>query len=191
MMQDIRAELHFYGKQYDRLGVIYLTTRQIPMPHPDVLFFCLVTLRLMTDKKFSTAGVARMRQKLAVGSEWEKVFTRDAQRPFDPLMELCEYSTLTKRVIRTQLLFKGSDKYAFMLGHSGFGFWQNKRPFDRCAEGAVYGLLEKIYTLKKQPEETALLWKAAQALSQAAFTVAGKGGYKDLAEKIYRDVVAG
>jgi hypothetical protein len=191
MMQDIRAELHFYGKQYDRLGMIYMAMPKIPMPHPDILFFCLITLRLMTDKKLTVAGLSRMRQRLAVGGEWEKVFLDEEQRPFDRIMELCEYSLLTKRVIRTQILFKGGDKYTFMLGYSGFGFWQSKRPFDRCAEGAVYGILEKIYTLKKdQPEEIALLWRAAQALSRVEFTVAGKGGYRDLAREIYNGVLS-
>lgn len=190
MMQDIRAELHFYGKRYDRLGMIYMAMPKIPMQHPDILFFCLITLRLMTDKKLTNAGISRMRQRLAVGSEWEKVFIDDEQRPFDRLMELCEYSLLTKRVIRTQILFKGGDKYTFMLGYSGFGFWQNKRPFDRCAEGAVYGTLETIYLLKKgQPEELDLLWRTAEALSRVEFTVAGKSGYRELAQKIYEDVL--
>jgi hypothetical protein len=63
MMQDIRAELHFYGKQYDRLGMIYMAMPKIPMPHPDILFFCLITLRLMTDKKLTVAGLSRMRQR--------------------------------------------------------------------------------------------------------------------------------
>jgi hypothetical protein len=55
----------------------------------------------------------------------------------------------TKRVIRTQILFKGGDKYTFMLGYSGFGFWQSKRPFDRCAEGAVYGFWRKSIRSKR------------------------------------------
>lgn len=192
MIQDIRAELHFYGRKYDRVGIIYMAMPQIPMPHPDILFFCLFTLRLMTNKKLSYSAVARMQDRLSVGAEWEKVFTQDEQRPFDQLMEVCEYSLLTKRVLRSQILFRGESKYNFMLGFSGFGFWQSRKPFDRCVEGAVYGLLEKLYELKKDdPEELALLWRAAEELSRVQFTIAYKGGYKELAQNIYDSVING
>jgi hypothetical protein len=192
MIQDIRAELHFYGRQYDRVGIIYMAMTKIPMPHPDILFFCLFTLRLMTNKKLSRSAVAHMQDRLSVGAEWEKVFTQDEQRPFDQLMEVCEYSFLTKRVLRSQILFRGENKYSFILGFSGFGFWQSKKPFDHCVQGAVYGLLEKLYTLKKDnPEELALLWRAAEALSRVQFTVTYKGGYKELAQNIYDSVING
>jgi len=192
MIQDIRAELHFYGRQYDRVGIIYMAMPKISMPHPDILFYCLFTLRLMTNKKLSYSAVARMQDRLSVGAEWEKVFTQDEQRPFDQVMEVCEYSLLTKRVLRSQILFRGESKYSFMLGFSGFGFWQSRKPFGHCVEGAVYGLLEKLYTLKKDdPEELALLWQTAEALSRVQFNVACKGGYKELAHNIYESIING
>ena len=79
-----------------------------------------------------------------------------------------------------------------MLGFSGFGFWQSRKPFGRCVEGAVYGLLEKIYTLKKDdPEELALLWRAAEELGRVQFTGEFKGGYKELARSIYDSIING
>ena len=192
MIQDIRAELHFYGRQYDKVGIIYMAMPKIPMPHPDILFFCLFTLRLLTNKKLSYSVVTLMQEKLSAGAEWEKVFTKDEQRPFDQLMEVCDYSYMTKRVLRSQILFQGDNKYSFILGFSGFGFWQSRKPFGRCVEGAVYGLLEKIYTLKKNdPEELALLWRAAEELGRVQFTTAFKGGYKELARSIYDSVING
>ena len=107
MIQDIRAELHFYGRQYDKVGIIYMAMPKIPMPHPDILFFCLFTLRLLTNKKLSSSAVTQIQEKLSVGAKWEKVFTKDEQRPFDQLMEVCDYSYMTKRVLRSQILFQG------------------------------------------------------------------------------------
>ncbi len=192
MIQDIRAELHFYGRHYDKVGILYVAMPKIPMSHPDILFFCLFTLRLITTKKLSSSAVALIQEKLSAGAEWEKVFAKDEQRPFDQLMEVCEYSYMTKRVLRSQILFQGENKYSFMLGFTGFGFWQSRKPFGRCVEGAVYGLLEKIYTLKKEnPEELALLWRAAEELGRVQFTGDFKGGYKGLAQSIYEGVING
>jgi len=189
MMQDIRLELHFYGKQLDRLGAVYLATPKIPMEHPEILLFCLFTLRLLTDKKLSSSAAARIQQKLAAGRDCEKVFKMDEPRPFEPLMTLSDYSFMTKRVFRSQLLFRGEGAFSFVLGHSGFGIFSNKSRFIHCAEGAVLGLLEKTYLLyKERPGSLELLWQAAVRLSQVDFQPPARGRYTELAKEIYEDV---
>jgi len=186
LVQDLRAELHFYGKKLDRLGIVYYKTPKIPVKCPDILFFSLYALKLFTSKKLSPPALTRIRQRLSLGEDLKKVFEREEDRPFDAPMALCEYSMITKSVFRSQILFRGGDKFSFILGSSGFGFFGNRKHFDHCAEGSIFGLMEKFYRMfKEDPAMLTALFAAAVLLGKAEFNADGGHSLPDMARKIY------
>jgi len=188
MAQDIRAEFHFYGRKLDQLAIVYYKTSSIPVTCPDILFFSLFVLKLFTNKRLNPSAIKRVQEKLTMGVDLRQVFDRLEDRPFDPPMMLREYSMVTKSVIRSQILFRGGEKFTFMLGSSGFGVFSNRRYFDHCVEGSIFGLMEKLYhSFQKDPTMLAALFSAATLLGEIEFQAASGFSLSDLAWKVYLD----
>ena len=180
--RDLRAEIHFYGKKLDTLGLVYFCSPKMPAPYPDVLFFCLYTAAVLTNKKISSSVAQRIMRNLQIGGEWEKVFDNKDKRLFDMPVKTGDYLGITKSVIRSQMMIdikndnKNEEiktdkntgiKIHFQFGTSGFGIFSNGRFFEICAENSVYALLEKAYRQNiVKPEAVELLWQAAGAFGK-------------------------
>jgi len=190
MAQDIRVEMNF-DRKMDSIGIIYYATSQIPVKYPDVLLFCLYSLGIMTHRKIPIATVSNIQTRLKAGEQWVKVFERADNRPFDPMMTIWKPTSaaLSRRVIRTQVLFRDKNKYSFMFGSSGFGLLSLRKNFIICGEGSVYGLMEYIFREhEKEQEYINVLWKAAERLGAVDFSISGKiKERKALAKQIFDD----
>ena len=168
MNRDLRAEIHFYGKKLDTVGIVYFCSANMPAVHPEILFFCLYTTAVLTNKKVSSSAAQRIMGNLQIGAEWEKVFEKEDGRLFDVPVKTTDYLGITKSVIRSQMMIDNKDtgiKIHFQFGTSGFGIFSNGRHFEFCAENSVYTLLEKTYRLNlSKPEAVDILWRSAVAL---------------------------
>ena len=151
---DLQSEWAFYGRKLDTIGHLYLRNTKMPAKSPDILFFLLFTCRLLTDKKLSITGANFIHNNLEHTSEnWLKILNWEEDRPFSCTCRVIPYRGYAKSAFSSSILFK-DDRPVFRFGHMGFGFFSNKKFFDFCSGGAVFGLMESIYNMhSKEPKE--------------------------------------
>lgn len=184
---DLQSEAAFYGKESEYIGHLYMRPETMRIQYPDILFFCLYTLRLMTDKKVSLKTAQSVQEKLSLGKELIKVVSWSEDRPFSLPARVIEYKGFKRDAFSASMM---ADKcIRFRFGRLGFGFFSSSKHYDDCAEKAIYGMLETVYEkIKKDPEGLDKLWKTAVAISclQLGANV-NRGNFQKTAETIYSE----
>lgn len=144
--QDLQFELAFYKRDLDYMGVLYFRPIQLAARYPDVLFFCMYACHMLMNKKLSLSGANAIREHLDYSpEEWLQILNWEERRPYTPPCKVTAYRGYAKSAMTSSMFFKA--KPVFRFGSMGFGFFSNKKHFDRCACGSVFGLLETIYKL--------------------------------------------
>lgn len=151
---DLQSEWAFYGRKLDTIGHLYLRNTNMPAKSPDVLFFLLFTCRLLTGKKLTFTGANFIHDHLEYSYEtWMKILNWEEGRPFSCSCRVIDYRGYAKSCFSSSIMFK-EDRPVFRMGCMGFGFFSNKKYYDFCAGGAVFGLMETIYNMhSKAPKE--------------------------------------
>ena len=180
--QDLQFELAFYKRELDYVGVLYFRPVQLKAKYPDVLFFCMYTCHLLMNKKLSLSGANAIREHLDYSpEEWLRILNWEEHRPYTPPCKTTAYRGYSKSAMTSSLFCK--DKPVFRFGNMGFGFFSNKKHFDRCAAGSVFSLLETIYKIHsgipegeiemgrrvsnaEQAKILAFIWQAASAVAR-------------------------
>ena len=198
MTNDLISEWAFYGKNLDTVAHLYLRPAQQPCLHPDLLFFCMYTCRLLVDKKLSLSMAQEIQRRLSLGSALEQSILRDEDRAHSLPAKTIAYSgRYTKNVISSSLMFRNNLHFRF--GHVGFGFFGNAKRFDFCAQASVFALAETLcgkYTdVGEQPDEgnirdekaLELLWAGAQRIGEVTLgRDLNRGNYRAAAGEIYK-----
>ena len=141
---DLTSEWAFYGAKLDSIGQLYFHPKDMKAAFPDTLFFLYVTTHLLTDKKLTISGATFIHDHLDHSEEnWLKILNWEEGRPFSCPCRLVPYRGYAKSCFSASLMLREEPK--FRMGYMGFGFFSNKKYFDFCAGGAVYGLIETVY----------------------------------------------
>ncbi len=184
----MQLETEFYRKDLDVLGQYYYRPAEMVAAYPDILFFCLYTTRLLTEKKFKLPAARELQNQLSLGEELEKVLGFAEDRPYTLQYHVAEFRGSAKTAIGASLII--SKSIYFRFGYCGFGILSRYRKrFAQCVSASVHALLETIYNKNKQNREYMdMLWQAVLALSRLEF---GKDvhnkNYLEVAQKIYVD----
>lgn len=203
--KDLQFELAFYRRNLDYVGILYFRPLELAARFPDVLFFCMYTCHLLMNKKLSLSGAKAIREHLDYSpEEWLQILNWEERRPYTPPCKVTAYKGYARSAMTSSLSFK--EKPIFRFGNMGFGFFSNKKHFDRCASGSVFGLLETIYKINSgMPEDEihvgrrvskpdqarilSLLWKAASAVARLEL---GKelyrGNWQAVATALYKGI---
>lgn len=151
--RDLQSEWAFYGGRLDTIGHLYLRGTKLPAKEPDVLFFILFTCGLLVDKKLSITGANFIHNNLDFSDEsWYQILNWEEKRPFTFPCRVIPYRGYARSCLSSSIFFR--EQPVFRSGRMGFGFFSNKKFFDFCAGGAVFGLIETIYKVhSKEPKE--------------------------------------
>lgn len=164
----MQIEMAFYGKGLKALGRYYYRPREMAAAYPDLLFFCLYAARLLVTKKLSLPTAREMQKCLAIGNGWEKVLNLAEDRPFSLPFQAVDYRGLTVSGFSAGMITGKS--VHFRLGYCGFGFFTNRRAFNRCAASSVFALLDLVYRRNEQDDRfREMLWQVAMSLGRLEF----------------------
>lgn len=187
-MKDLQSEAAFYGKDSDYIGQLYIRPENMNVDYPDILFLCLYTLRLLTDKKVALKTAQSVQEKFAMGKGLLKVVSWAEDRTFSLPARVIEYKGFKRDAFSASMLVDRCVRFRF--GRLGFGFFSSSKHYDDCAEKAMFGMLETVYEkIKQDPDAVDKLWKAIAAIGALCLgTDVNKGNFQKVAEKIYFDV---
>lgn len=165
---DLVYECTFYGNKPDSLGCLYFHGKDLPVKSPDLLFFCMYTLKVLTDKKISLDTATELKNSLHFENGPE-VFVQEFKAGKNPLgITVTDYRGFARISISSSMLFL--KKLHFRWGHIGFGFFRNKGKFNRCSAASVYGLICTFHKLfGEEPEILELINRAAGKIAAMEF----------------------
>ncbi len=202
--QDLQFELAFYHRNLEYMGILYFRPKQLAVKYPDVLFFNMYVCNLLLNKKLSLSGANAIQSRLNYSpEEWLQILNWEECRPYTPPCKVTAYKGYTRSAMTSSLYFRKN--LHFRYGCMGFGFFSNKKHFDRCACGSVFGLMETIYKVNssvsddldigrrasspEQMKTLSLLWKAASAIGQLELgKELYKGNWRAVSIALYREL---
>ncbi len=201
--QDLQFELAFY-RRLEYMGILYFHPKQLAVKYPDVLFFIMYVCNLLLNKKLSLSGANAIQSRLNHSpEEWLQILNWEEGRPYTPPCKVTAYRGYARSAMTSSLYFRKNLHFRF--GCMGFGFFSNKRHFDRCACGSVFGLMETIYRVNssvsddldigrrvsnsEQIQTLSMIWKAASAVGHLELgKELYKGNWRAVAIALYREL---
>jgi hypothetical protein len=184
----MQYEAAFYGKDLQTVGRFYYKPQDMPVLYPDILFFCLYATRLLTDKRLNLAAAREIQKRLSLGSGWGKVLRGEKDRAFAMPVGVVAYQGLIQSAFSAGMIV-GKSVY-FRLGYCGFGFFANKKAFDRCAAASLYVLAAAVYKeYAREPQRLELFWQAVVEIGRLEFGKAlHQKNWAKAARKLYREI---
>lgn len=202
---NLQFELAFYGRALDSAGILYYRPKETALRYPDVLYFCMYACNLLVHKKLTLSGARALQASMRHSAEeWLQIVNWEETRPYTPPCKVTAYRGYVRSAMTSTLLLKPS--LPFRYGYMGFGFFSNRKHFDRCACGSVFGLMETLYRVntgepgdemmldrrKASPEQA----RALECLFGAASAISGlllgselnRGNWRAVAGTLYKEL---
>lgn len=189
LKNDMVSELAFYGKDFAKIGHLYLRPAKMEVKYPDLLFLSLFATRVMVHKKLQLANANEIQAHLKMGREWEKAINADETAAFKMPVQVVANKGYAKTSISSSLML--DKKPHFRFGYFGFGFFvTNQRKLSKCAEYSVYATIYTIYQLnKKSKKALELLWQLLEALGNLPFgKELNKDNYQQAGINVYERI---